>query len=82
MSWVVLGRTQCNFCYDAKAMLRSKGLAYTSYTLDSPSSKWLLTLIKDAGMTTVPQIFNPKGEHIGGYTELKELLNDSSTEEF
>jgi len=57
-------------------------LAYTYYTLDSPGSKWLLTLIKDAGMTTVPQIFNPKGEHIGGYTELKELLNDSGTEEF
>jgi glutaredoxin len=57
-------------------------LAYTSYTLNSPSSKWLLTLIKDAGMTTLPQIFNPTGEHIGGYTELKELLNDSSTKEF
>jgi glutaredoxin len=41
-----------------------------------------LTLIKDAGMTTVPQIFNPKGEHVGGYTELKELLNDSGTKEF
>jgi hypothetical protein len=25
-------------------------------------------------MTTVPQIFGPKGELIGGYTELKELL--------
>ena len=82
MSWVVLGRTQCNFCDDAKAMLRGRGFSYTSYNLDSPSSKWLLTLIKDAGMTTVPQIFNPTGEHIGGYTELKELLNDSSTEEF
>ena len=33
-------------------------------------------------MKTLPQIFNPKGNHIGGYTELKELLNDSSTEEF
>ena len=82
MSWVVLGRTQCNFCDDAKALLRGRGLAYTSYTLNSPSSKWLLTLIKDAGMTTLPQIFNPTGEHIGGYTELKELLNDSSTKEF
>ena len=82
MSYIVLGRTQCNFCDDAKAMLRSRGLAYVSYTLDSSSSRWLLTLIRQAGMTTVPQIFNPQGEHIGGYTELKELLNDSSTEEF
>ena len=80
--YTIITRDQCNFCDDAKALLRGRGLAYTSYTLDSPSSKWLLTLIKDAGMTTVPQIFNPTGEHIGGYTELKELLNDSSTKEF
>ena len=82
MSYVVLGRTQCKFCSDAKTMLRGRGLAYVSYTLDDPSSRWLLTLIREAGMTTVPQIFNPQGEHIGGYTELKELLNGSSTEEF
>ena len=82
MSYVVLGKTQCNFCSDAKTMLRGRGLAYVSYTLDDPSSRWLLTLIREAGMTTVPQIFNPQGEHIGGYTELKELLNGSSTEEF
>lgn len=82
MSYVVLGKTQCNFCSDAKTMLRGRGLAYVSYTLDDPSSRWLLTLIREAGMTTVPQIFNPQGEHIGGYTELKEILNGSSTEEF
>jgi glutaredoxin len=41
-----------------------------------------LTLIKEAGMTTVPQIFNPQGDHIGGYTELKELLDGSSEKEF
>ena len=82
MSWIVLGRTQCNFCDDAKAMLRGRGMSYVSYTLDSPSSRWFLTLIREAGMTTVPQIFNPKGEHVGGYAELKELLNGSSTEEF
>ena len=82
MSWIVLGRTQCNFCDDAKALLRGRGIGFVSYSLDSPSSRWLLTLIREAGMTTVPQIFNPQGEHIGGYTELKELLNGSSTEEF
>jgi len=77
--WVVLGRTQCNFCDSAKALLKGHGHMFTSYSLDSPSSRWLLTLIKQAGITTVPQIFNPKGDHIGGYTELKELLDDSST---
>ena len=80
--WIVLGRTQCNFCDAAKALLKGRGYTYTSYSLDSSSSRWLLTLIKEAGMTTVPQIFNPQGDHIGGYTELKELLNGSSEKEF
>ena len=80
--WIVLGRTQCNFCDAAKALLKGRGYTYTSYSLDSSSSRWLLTLIKNAGMTTVPQIFNPQGDHVGGYTELKELLDGSSEKEF
>jgi glutaredoxin len=80
--WIVLGRTQCNFCDSAKELLKGRGYTYTSYSLDSSSSRWLLTLIKSAGMTTVPQIFNPQGDHIGGYTELKELLDGSSEKEF
>lgn len=80
--WIVLGRTQCNFCDAAKALLKGRGYTYTSYSLDSSSSRWLLTLIKEAGMTTVPQIFNPQGDHVGGYTELKELLDGSSEKEF
>lgn len=80
--WIVLGRTQCNFCDAAKALLKGRGYTYTSYSLDSSSSRWLLTLVKEAGMTTVPQIFDPQGNHIGGYTELKELLDGSSEKEF
>ena len=80
--WIVLGRTQCNFCDSAKELLKGRGYTYTSYSLDSSSSRWLLTLIKNAGMTTVPQIFNPQGDHVGGYTELKELLDGSSEKEF
>ena len=46
-----------------------------SYSVDTVSSKWLLTLIKQAGMTTVPQIWDNEGRHVGGYNELKERLN-------
>ena len=76
--WVVISRNQCNFCDTAKALLRGQGLPYTEYNVQSPSSKWVLTLIKQAGHTTVPQIFKPDGTHIGGYTELEEYLSDSS----
>ena len=80
--WVIVGRSQCNFCDTAKELLKSKGYSFTEYSVDSPSSKWVLTLIKLAGMTTVPQIFKPDGTYVGGYTELKEYLIETSQKEF
>lgn len=80
--WVVISRDQCNFCDTAKALLKGKGLPYTEYNVQSPSSKWVLTLIKQAGHTTVPQIFKPDGSHLGGYTELKEFLVERCPKEF
>lgn len=55
-------------------MLKASSHAYTEYNVQSPSSKWVLTLLKKGGMTTVPQIFSPDGTHVGGYTELSNLL--------
>jgi len=74
MSYVVVGTDQCEFCTKAKHLLRERGVGFTAYSLSSQSSKWLLTLIKQAGMTTVPQIWDNNGDYIGGYTELKEKL--------
>jgi glutaredoxin len=79
--WVIISRNQCNFCDTAKAMLRSKGYPFTEYNVQTGSSKWILTLIKQAGHTTVPQIFSPSGEYIGGYKELKEHLETSDRKE-
>ncbi len=72
--YTIISRDQCNFCDAAKAMLKGRGYPYTEYNVQSQSSRWVLTLIKGAGMTTVPQIFDPSGNYVGGYTELKELL--------
>jgi glutaredoxin len=74
MSYVVVGTDKCEFCTKAKNLLRERGVGFTAYSLSSQSSKWLLTLIKQAGMTTVPQIWDNNGDYIGGYTELKEKL--------
>jgi glutaredoxin len=76
--WVIVTRNQCNFCDDAKALLKGYGHSFVTYNVQEPSSKWVLNLIKQAGYTTVPQVFDPDGKHIGGYTELKEHLNGSS----
>ena len=80
--WVVISRNQCNFCDTAKALLEGQGLPYIEYNVQTPSSKWVLTLIKQAGHTTVPQIFKPDGSHLGGYTELKEFLVERCPKEF
>ena len=72
--YVIITRDQCNFCDDAKALMKGAGINYVEYNIQSGSSKWLLYLLKRSSIITVPQIFNDKGTHIGGYTELKEYL--------
>ena len=72
--YTIITREQCNFCDAAKALLKGSGYPYKEYNVHSQSSRWVLTLIKKANMTTVPQIFTPNGNYVGGYTELKELL--------
>lgn len=74
--YTIITRNQCNFCDSAKVLLKGAGKHYVEYNVQTDSSKWVLTLVKQAGHTTVPQIFAPDGSYIGGYTELKELLSE------
>ena len=74
--YTVITRNQCNFCDTAKALLKGAGQGYTEYNVQSDSSKWVLALMKQAGLKTVPQIFSSDGTHIGGYTELKQLIGN------
>ena len=74
--YTVITRNQCNFCDTAKALLKGAGQGYIEYNVQSDSSKWVLTLMKQAGLKTVPQIFSSSGTHIGGYTELKQLIGN------
>lgn len=72
--YVIVTRNQCNFCDLAKEILKGSGIMYVEYNVQSGSSRWILDLIKKAGYTTVPQVWDSEGNHIGGYTELKEAL--------
>ena len=72
--YVIITRDQCNFCDDAKALMKAKGIQYVEYNIQTDSSKWLLSLLKRSSITTVPQVFDDKGTHVGGYTDLKEYL--------
>ena len=78
--YTIITRDHCNFCDAAKALLKRVNLPYTEYNVQSPESRWVLTLIKQAGHTTVPQVFNGGGSYIGGYTELKASLTTDDQE--
>lgn len=76
--YTILTRSQCNFCDSAKALLIDAGETYDMYNVQHADNSWILKLMVMSGLTTVPQVFDPSGEHIGGYTELKEHLNGST----
>jgi glutaredoxin len=80
--YIIITRDQCNFCDSAKALLEGASLPYTTYNVQSGSSKWVLTLLKQAGHTTVPQIFKPDGTYVGGYTELRDMMVANCPKEF
>ena len=71
--YTIITRDQCNFCDQAKALLKGANEQYTEYNIQSASSKWVLYLLKRSSITTVPQIFH-NGDYIGGYTDLKEYM--------
>ena len=72
--YVIVTRNQCNFCDAAKALLKGSGREYKEYNIQDQESKWVLDLLRKAEIKTVPQIWTSSGIHVGGYTELKELL--------
>lgn len=72
--YTVISRNECIFCDKAKELLNVGRIGYVEYNIQSPSSKWLLHLLKQANIKNVPQIFDSNGKYIGGYTELKEYL--------
>lgn len=74
--WVVITRDQCNFCILAKVLLKNNNRQYKVYNVQDGSSKWVLHLMKKAGLTTLPQVFRPDGSHVGGCKELQELLTE------
>lgn len=69
MSFVVLSSSNCTWCQKAIELLEEEGL---DFQVRSVSDKpWLKTLMAQANLTTVPQVFRPDGQLVGGYEQLK-----------
>ena len=62
----------CSYCKRAKALLKSKGIAFEEIdvTHDDAKRDWL---VKTTGFKTVPQIFIDE-KPIGGYDDLVKII--------
>ena len=67
MKNIVWSKVPCGFCEAAKTLLKSKNIEFEERHLSNEVYKKFLV---DNGYKTVPQIWNHRGEHIGGYDDL------------
>jgi glutaredoxin 3 len=65
-------KTFCGYCWRAKHLLESKGVAYHEISVDFGGEVRMQMIDRANGRTTVPQIFID-GRHIGGCDELLAL---------
>jgi glutaredoxin 3 len=65
-------KTFCNYCWRAKMLLESKGVAYREISVDFGGPDKETMVQRAGGRTTVPQIFIGEA-HVGGCDELLAL---------
>ena len=73
-------KTFCSFCWRAKALLESKGVAFKEISVDFGGADKQRMVERAGGRTTVPQIFI--GEtHVGGCDDLMSLEYEGKLDE-
>ncbi len=70
----IFSSTNCPYCKRAKTLLDNKGVKYIEFPIDTDPS-FIDEMVSRCQRSSVPQIFI-KGEHIGGFDDLK-LLDDN-----
>jgi glutaredoxin 3 len=65
-------KSLCPYCWRAKALLESKGVAYEEIAVDYGGAERQIMIQRAKGRTTVPQIFIG-GTHVGGCDDLMAL---------
>ena len=79
--YTIITRNDCKYCDKAKAILDLNKIGYVTYNIEELSNRWVLSLMKEAKIMTVPQIFATDGGLIGGFRELEEFMGFISKEE-
>lgn len=65
----IYSKTSCSYCWQAKRLLDSKGVAYQEIPITFGGPERAVMIERANGRTTVPQIFID-GRHIGGCSDL------------
>ena len=65
---IIYGTTTCPYCVKAKELLTTKSIPFMD--VDISKSESIKKSLKAQGFTTIPVIYNERGELVGGYTEL------------
>jgi glutaredoxin 3 len=73
-------KTFCSYCWRAKMLLESKGVAFKEISVDFGGELRQQMLERSNGRTTVPQIFIGEN-HIGGCDDLVALENAGKLDE-
>jgi glutaredoxin 3 len=66
-------RSWCGYCYRAKAMLESRGVAYEEYDIGADPASATEMVERASGRRRVPQIF-VDGVHVGGSDDLQAAM--------
>lgn len=74
MSYKVYSRDGCIFCDAAMELLKEKNIEFTEIKITG--NQEAIDLFKMNGFKTVPQIFTDRDVYIGGYQDLKKMLNN------
>jgi len=74
--YVVISQPRCDSCKKATDLLTEKGITHTK--IDTYALGWVRTLVKQAGLTTVPQIYDYYGNYVGGFEDLQKHLKGTT----
>ena len=72
---IIFGTNNCSYCQMAKQLCENFSVPFVYYNLSEDENAMTYLMDKIGVFKTVPQIF-VDNEHIGGFSELKEKLND------
>jgi len=72
--YIVYSQSGCIFCDAAMDLLDKNDIQYKEIKIDNNDNE--KKFLSSQGFRTVPQIYNELGEHIGGFTDLKEYFEN------